>query len=210
MDKFDRRPNAKQKRQKLVLALFAFLIPAIWFGSLFAFGNAAAPWAILGYVVLFGGFGVYNAKAYVSRWKLWRDSLKMQPGQGPGYSPLELAALNALLDGAAKDLAGVEVRERYNSGHGCITTLTGVFPAGASERVACFRIQGVDAPVGACLWPSSGAEPAMIEFFTHGRTAQLDWLAAPFDDIPTPPDLARPVMRPVVSEASWKHFRYEG
>lgn len=50
----------------------------------------------------------------------------------------------------------------------------------------------------------------MIEFFTRGDSADLDWLGAPFDEVPVSPDLARPVMRPMVSEASWKRFRYEG
>jgi hypothetical protein len=210
MDKFDRRPNRKQKRQKLVLALVAFLIPAIWFGSLFAFGNDAAPWAILGYVLLFGGVAALNGRAYLRRLDLWRAGMKAQPEQGPGFSPLELAALNALLGGTVRGLAGMEVRQRYNSGHGCVTTLSGDLPIGASDRVACFRIQGVDAPVGACFWPASGSEAAMIEFFTRGDSAELDWLGAPFDEIPMSSDLVRPEMRPVVSEASWKHFRYEG
>lgn len=99
-------------RQKLLLALVAFLLPAIWFGSLFAFGNDAAPWAILGYVIVFGGFAVYNAKAYLSRFELWRAGLKVQPEQGPGFSPLELAALNALLGRGVATLAGIEVKER--------------------------------------------------------------------------------------------------
>jgi len=209
MDKFNRRPNAKQMRHKLVVALVAFLIPAIWFGSLFAFGNDAAPWAILAYVLLFGGFGLLEARAVLRRFNLWRTGLNEQPEPGPGFSPLELAALNALLNGAVFSLAGAEVRERYNSGHGCVVTITGALPPEASVYVACFRIRGVDTPIGACLWPNAGAEGAMLEFFTRGDTAQLDWLTAPFEEAPVSPDLTKPVMRPVVSEPSWKHFRYE-
>ena len=214
MDKFNRRPNARQTRQKVLLAVFAFCIPAIWFGSLFAFGNDAAPWAILGYVILFGGFAVANGLAYMRRLKLWRATLKSMPeDQGPGYSSLEQAALQRLLNGAVWELGGAEVRERYNSGRGCVVTLGGPqvrLPAEAFQRLAAFRIEGIEAPVGACLWPDEDGRAAMLEFFTASDTAAFDWFRPAFEPTGDSAGLVRPPMAPVVSEASWKRFRYEG
>ncbi|WP_439470776.1 hypothetical protein [Brevundimonas sp.] len=214
MDKFDRRPNARQTRQKILLAVFAFCIPAIWFGSLFAFGNAAGPWAILGYVILFGGFGVVQARAYMRRLKLWQGTIKRQPeDQEPRYSPLERMTLDRLLQGSTWELGGALVRERYNSGRGCVVTLDGPkigLPPATFERLVCLSVEGLDAPVGARLWPDEDGRAAMLEFFTTADTRTFDWSRPAFELIPVPAGLVQPSMAPVVSEASWKHFRYEG
>jgi hypothetical protein len=147
------------------------------------------------------------------RLKLWQGTIKRQPeDQEPGYSPLERVTLDRLLQGSTWELGGALVRERYNSGRGCVVTLDGPkigLPPATFERLVCLSVAGLDAPVGARLWPDEDGRAAMLEFFTAADTRTFDWSRPAFELIPVAADLVQPSMAPVVSEASWKHFRYE-
>lgn len=131
---------------------------------------------------------------------------------------MELAAIEAVEEVAPESrlraaLAGAEVALRYDSGHGCVSTITGARPLASSaafDAVVWFQVSGLNAPVGARLWPDAEGAPELIEMFTEARTGRHDWTRAAFEVI-DPPDLAViPQSRPIVTEPVWKTFAPEG
>lgn len=218
MDKFDRRPTAKQKRAKLLWFVLAASIPASWFFTMFAFGNKALPWFFASYGALLAALLVFRGRAILSNSRLWEKGLNHQPEPWAGFTPMELAVIEAA-DQAAPDarlraaLAGAEVALRYDSGHGAVSTIKGGRPLKSPavfDASLWFKVSGLDAPVGARLWPDAGGAPELIELFTEARTGRLDWTRAAFEVIDTPRAAPVPKTRPIVTEPQWKTFRDEG
>ncbi len=190
MDKFDRRPDRKSRRR--LIARFGLIAGAvlIWFVVLFAFGNAAVPWlsAVYGTLLLYIAVLSFE-EGHSAVMLVWSDA-PIQSIQGPGFTALEVAALEALVpqrrDRSAM-LAAAEVVLRWNTGAGCLTAME----AGPDQKrlalgdtpqgVAWFKVVGIDTPVGCRLWPATPTEPALLDFFCGGeRTVDIDWATVPF------------------------------
>ncbi len=211
MDKFNRKPSRAKRLRRLAFAAGAFAIPAAAFALLFLYGSR------LNFIVGLKGLGaVYLAAALVSvvvvirqalvLYRQWLDKLGFQPIQGPGFTPLELAALGELTTethGAAtmlrRFLSDAEVVSRFNNGAGCITQIrSALLLPHAPNALVCFHVGGLPGPIGCRLWPAADGAIALVEFFTDGvDTRRFDWATADFEIVPVPPGLRPPQMRPI-------------
>ncbi len=199
----------------------AFCLAGGCFLALFAFGKAGARW-VLGIYVFGLTLACLSGVAAVARHhRLWLAGLKTQPDQGPGFSALELAAINEIANRAGPDgpalhthLAGSEVAARYNSGAGCVTSVAGVgetpAPLAALHARAWLQVDGLG-PVGCQLWADPDGRIDLLEIFTGGvDTAHTDWATATFEMIEDPePQHPVPTTRPIVTEPRWIRYRPE-
>lgn len=200
----------------------AFGLCAGCFLALSLFGNAAAPWVIGVLVCGVTLFSLIRLGAVVTNIRLWLSGMAVQSEPGPGFSALEVAAIQDLLAQAGPEaqalgrhFAGAEVVERYNSGTGNVTTIRSATPhpvlSDAVAGLAWFHVDGVSGIVGARFWVDQKGLVTLLEFFTGGEgTARLDWTRARFEPAsggaprPTPPS-----MPPIVSEPRWIRYRPE-
>src|SRR5687768_4078821 len=83
-----------------MLFVAATAIIASWFISLFVFGNDAAPWTLSAYAVLLVAIIALRGREAVSNFRLWERSLNYQPRPMSGFTPLELAVIEALETGS--------------------------------------------------------------------------------------------------------------
>lgn len=217
MDKFDRRPTAKQRRSKLLWFLLVATVPASWFLTMFAFGNKALPWFFASYGVLLVALMTVRGREALSNLGLWEKGLNYQPEPRAGFTPMELAAIEVVDEAAPESrlraaLAGAEVALRYDSGHGCVSTITGAHPLAAPaafDAAVWFQVSGLSAPVGARLWADAKGAPELIEMFTEARTGRHDWTRATFAVIDPPRLAVIPQSRPIVTGPMWKTFAPE-
>jgi|GEM_PF-2639161 len=222
MDKFNRRPSARERRQKWVLYLLAFLVPALGFFVLFAFKNDGAPW-VIGLVLVGAALAGWARRGELMRHnRMWVAGLPVLSPQGPGFSPLETAAISNLLAQSGTEaaafrayLAGSEVIARYHSGHGAVTTLSSDRPRPFAkdflDPVFFFKVDELRSVVGCQFWSGDDDATLVVEFFTGGEnTSKLDWTRVSFSE--APPDAQRPAVPmtpPIVFEPQWVHFRLE-
>lgn len=222
MDKFNRRPSARERRQKWVLYLLAFLVPALGFFVLFAFQNGGAPW-VIGLVVVGSVLGAWARRGELMRhYRMWVAGLPVLSDQGPGFSPLEAAAISNLLAQPGTEaaafrayLAGSQVIARYHSGLGAVTTLSSDRPRPVAkdflDPVFFFKVDGLQTVVGCQFWNGADDATLVMEFFTGGEnTSKLDWTRVSFSD--APPDAPRPAVPmtpPTATEPQWVRFRLE-
>ena len=183
-----------------------------------AFGNKALPWFFVSYGVLLAVLMFVRGREVFSNLRLWEKGLNYQPEQQAGFTPMELAVIEAVDEAAPASrlraaLAGAEIALRYDSGHGCVSKIKGTrslaSPA-AFDAVAWFEVSTLNAPVGARLWCDAEGAPDLIELFTEAQTGRHDWTRALFEvtDVPRPAPIPR--TRPIVTEPKWKTFDFEG
>ena len=222
MDKFSRRPNRKARVQNTVLALSAFTFAGGCFGVLIAFGNAAIPWFFGLYAFCWTLGFLFWQQRFVRNYFRWRSRTRLQSQQGPGFSTLELAAIEQFLDRAGPQEAAArrhfeqaEVVSRYNSGAGGVTAIRSSQPwpwtKPATDNVSWFHIDQLNAVVGCQFWPGPAERLSILEIFAGDtNTAQLDWMTVTFrgadDGLPHPP---APTFAPIISEPRWVTWRPE-
>lgn len=219
MDKFGGRRDKKTDSRKVLLVLAAFLLCAGCFATLIAFGNGGAKWVVGVYVFGLTMAALTGWKSLKRNYRLWAAGLKTQSYQGPGFSPLEVAAISEVASdlsrssGLANQFKSAEVIARYNSGAGGLTT----FRSLASETVAAsildhiswFWVEELQAVVGCRFWADSSGSVTMLEAFTGGEnTAHLDWTRVTFRSAPEGAARPRvPSLAPVISEPRWIYYR---
>lgn len=205
-----------------MIALSAFTFAGGCFGVLIAFGNAAIPWFVGLYAFCWTLGFLFWQQRFIRNYFRWRSGSRLQSQQGPGFSTLELAAIEQLIDraGAKTDNARryfefAEVFSRYNSGSGGVTAIASVHPwpwvEALAEDVSWFHIDELNAVVGCKFWPGSAEGLSTLEIFAGAaRTAQLDWTTvsfqAPKDALPYPPV---PTFAPIITEPRWVTWRPE-
>jgi len=209
MDKFDRRPAWKTRYRIYLLAGVGMVLLLAGYVALARFGDTGLFLKGLGLYCLalfLGslGIGLFTA---LKTYRDWLQKLALQPIQGPGFTPLELAALEEFrrqspqsTDALHAFLTSAEVTSRFNTGNGCITTIRSGRPhplVGADAVIAWFVIAGVAVPVGCRFWTDDAQVVDLMEFFTGGQnTHDLDWAAVPFENGepgPTTPPVIRPI-----------------
>lgn len=221
MDKFSRRPKATDRRRKLVLYAVAFIIPAACFAVLFGFQNAGASWLIGLYVACLPVVVVGGVLATRRRLRLWLTGFSLQPEPRAGFTTLEVAAINDLIDHSGAEGAALrshfgvsEVVLRYNSGTGCITTVRSEQPRPVSDavlkHVSWYRLNGLPGKVGCKFWASDGVIDLMEIFCGGEDTRLIDWTRVTFTpeaDGSGAPGI--PESRPIVTEPHLVRFRMD-
>lgn len=217
---FGRRSNRKGKARSVVLFLLAFGLCAGCFLAMFIFGNAGALWVLGVYAFVLTLWILIQWKNVEGNNRLWLSSLKVQSPQGPGFSALEVEAVNeflAQMGADAQDLrrhfAGSEVVARYNSGAGGVTRFHSATPhrfIGDLERsVSWFELEGIRSVVGARFWTDDNGMVTMLEFFVGGEdTSRVAWTETPFRT--AGPERERPSIPqtpPIESEPRWVRYR---
>lgn len=220
MDRFGRRSRGKGKARSALVFLLAFGLCAGCFLALFIFGNAGALWVLGIYAFGLTLWILVQGKDAEGNNRLWLSSLKVQSPQGPGFSALEVEAINAFLAQIGPEMqdlrshfAGSEVVSRYNSGAGGVTRFHSATPrrfVGDLERsVSWFEVEGIRSVVGARFWADDDGMVTLLEFFVGGEnTARVVWTEAPFR--PAGPERERPSIpqiRPIESEPRWVRYR---
>lgn len=213
MDKFNRRPIRAKRRANLLLAICAFTVPTAAYALLFLFGPRIDIVAgltgigLLYVLAVLAGVFVAVVEAF-RRYRQWLEKLDVQPIQGPGFTPLELAAFETFTasspDNAEAFLAFIsqaEVVSRFNNGVGCLTCIHSGLPVPirrASEVVSYFQLGELAAPAGCRFWTDETGVIDILEFFT-GEVSSLkfDWATADFEPIGWPGTLSPPLARPV-------------
>ena len=206
--------------QKAIFFVAAFMFAAGCFAVLIVFKNASLPWFLGLYVFVWTLAFLAWRQGIIRNYRLWFSGLKFQDEQGPGFSTLEVAAINELLAAAGPDAGalhrhfeGAEVVARYNSGVGGVTTFRSQFPRSVArdvtDHVSWFLVDDLGAVVGARFWADQTAAITMLEVFTGGLdTRAFDWTKVSFaaapDELPRP---AIPSMEPVITEPHWVHWR---
>lgn len=213
MDKFNRRPKQAERRRRMVIAIAAFFIPASAFALLFIFGPG------LDVIAGLKGLGMlYVAAVLISvflgilkgfqLYQQWVDKLGVQPIQGPGFTPLELAALGELAKSLSEAvptfpifLSKAQVISRFNNGAGCVTQIhadASIPLHRASQTVFYFWLGELEGPAGCQFWIDEGDGIAVLEFFTGEiDTRRFDWATADFEVIPPPQTLRPPLSAPI-------------
>ena len=206
MDKFVRRPSARERRRKLGFLVLAFLAVGGWFATLFVFGNQGAPWLLAVYGVLIVVLGRMRFKEELSFSRLAARNTPLQSTQGPGFSPMEVAAVQALVEHVGPQVApyfrNAEVILRWNTGSGCLTAIRSSTPVAindqALEFVSWFEVRGLSSPVGCRFWKNQETIDVM-EFFCAGeRTVDLDWHRVEFSSAPAGDQRTVPASRPTI------------
>lgn len=186
-----------------------------------AFGNASIPW-FLGLYVFFWTLALLAwRQGLIRNYRLWRTGLIFQDDQGPGFSTLEVAAINELLANSGSEamalrrhFEGAEVVARYNSGLGGVTTIRSQYPRSVMDdvtnHVSWFSVSDLGV-VGSRFWTDQTGVVVMLEVFTGGRdTAHVDWTKVSFvaasEDLPRP---RIPSIAPVITEPHWVRWRPE-
>jgi hypothetical protein len=221
LDKFNRRPTKKAQAQKAVFFVICFSLAAGGFAALIAFGNASIPWFLGIYAVFWVLAFLAWSKGLIRNYHLWRSGLILQDNQGPGFSTLEVAAINELLVKSGPEamalrrhFEGAEVVARYNSGLGGVTTFQSEYPRSVTEdvtnHISWFSVNDLGV-VGTKFWADQTGLIVMLEFFTGGRnTAHFDWTKVLFvaasEDLPRP---RIPSMAPVITEPHWVRWQPE-
>lgn len=220
MDKFNRRPSKKARVRKAIYFIAAFLLAAGCFAIMIVFKNASLPWFLGLYVFSWTLAFLAWRQGILRNQRLWLSGLKFQDVQGPGFSTLEVAAINDLLISAGSDTEALrrhfnsaEVVARYNSGVGGVTTFRRQYPRSAvnnvADHVSWFLVDDLGAVVGAQFWADQTGVIVMLEVFTGGLdTRAFDWTRVTFtaapDELPRP---AIPSTVPVITEPHWVHWR---
>lgn len=220
MDKFNRRPSKKARVRKAIYFIAAFLLAAGCFAIMIVFKNASLPWFLGLYVFSWTLAFLAWRQGILRNQRLWLSGLKFQDVQGPGFSTLEVAAINDLLISAGPDTEALrrhfnsaEVVARYNSGVGGVTTFRSQYPRSAvnnvTDHVSWFLVDDLGAVVGAQFWADQTGVIVMLEVFTGGLdTRAFDWTRVTFtaapDELPRP---AIPSTAPVITEPHWVHWR---
>jgi Ca2+/Na+ antiporter len=211
MDKFDRKPAWKARYRTYLLAGVGMVLLLAGYVAMARFADTTFYiWGLSLYlaVMVLGGLGIGLFKAFKTH-REWLQKLALQPIQGPGFTPLELAALEEFLRQAPQSahplhafLTSAEVTSRFNTGNGCITTIRSGTPhplVGADAVIAWFVVAGVTVPVGCRFWTDDAQVVDLMEFFTGGQdTHGLDWAAVSFESAETG-FTAPPVVRPIAT-----------
>lgn len=207
-DPFDRRAKRSPVRTFALWIAVAAAVPAgfgfwFWVVETYIDGPSRTFWALGGIWLTFFLIGLVNVPTILRALRSAYDVRAIQPNPNAGFTPLELAVLQQVIQiarirpnllGAA--LVDAEVSARINTGSGCITEISGVhaLPVEAVQpsRIVAIELDALPSPVGAILWPDEDRSAAMIEIFTGGQdTRSLDWVSADFaimpDGSPTPP-----------------------
>lgn len=221
MDKFGRRPKAKDRRRKLLLYGVAFLVPAACFAVLFGFGNAGAPWVIGFYLACLTVGIVGGVIAARRRLRLWLIGFGVQPEPREGFTTLEVAAINDLIEHSGPEGGALrshfrlsEAVLRYNSGTGCVTTVRSDRPQPVSDavlkHVSWYRLNGLPGKVGCKFWASDGVIDLMEIFCGGEDTRLIDWTRVTFiPDVDGPGAPRIPESRPIVTEPHLVRFRMD-
>lgn len=213
MDKFNRRPSRAKRRAGILLALGAFTLPTAAYALLFLFGPridivaGLTGMGVLYVLAVLAGVFVAIVEAF-RRYRQWLEKLGVQPIQGPGFTPLELAAFEAFTisspDNAKAFLTFIsqaEVVSRFNNGAGCLTCIRSDLPLSirrASEVVCYFQLGELGAPAGCRFWTDQTGAIDVLEFFTGDVSSRnFDWATADFEPIASPGTLRPPLARPV-------------
>ncbi|WP_426025020.1 hypothetical protein [Brevundimonas sp. TSRC1-1] len=220
MDKFNRRPSRKARARKAIFFVAAFMLAAGCFAVLIVFKNASIPWFLGLYVFSWTLAFLAWRQGVIRNYRLWFSGLKFQDVQGPGFSTLEVAAINELLAVAGPD-AGLlrrhfedaEVVARYNSGVGGVTTFRSQHPrspvSDITNHVSWFLVDDLRAVVGAQFWADETGVLVMLEVFTGGLdTRAFDWTKVSFATAPEElPKPSIPSMPPLITEPHWVYWR---
>ncbi len=213
MDKFNRRPSRSKRRARLLLAIGAFAVPTAAYALLFLFGPrldivaGLTGMGLLYVLAVLAGIVVAVAETF-RRYRQWLEKLGVQPIQGPGFTPLELAAFEAFTTSSPAEakaflafISKAEVVSRFNNGAGCVTCIRSDLPlpmGRASEVVCYFQLDELGAPAGCRFWTDEAGIIDVLEFFTGDVSSRnFDWATADFEAIGPPGTLRPPVARPV-------------
>ena len=218
-DPFDRRPKRPWWRTVRLYLLVALAVPTfygvtVWLGTRGDQGPWGGLWFWVPFLIFFVTVGAlqvpsmqrYAAAAYRAR--------SVQPPPNPGFIPLELSILQEIATTAAQPSSSLlrafdqaEVRERYNSGAGLVTVISGVGGPCARffhpQRLVAVQVASLARKAGATVWPGDEGGVVLLEVFTGGEdTRHLDWSSIGFEiasDLSGVPPL--PLAPPIITRS---------